>query len=322
MSKTQNGEKMQYPAIAQRFLQGVNDGRGYLEISPSEDCRLSDCVNDARSLEIELKSRGFSKKTVKSYLYYNADFLRFVGKSAGEATEEDVKNYMAFLIENRSASTASLALAAIRFFSKRVLMKDFEHINNPKRETKLPDILTRDEVRKMIEMTSNIKHKILLELLYGCGLRVSEVVNLRITDVSVHERVIHVRNGKGGKDRMVPLPRLTAQKLEFFMKVRDENNPYLIPSARGGKITTKTVYLVVKQSAERARVRKNVHPHTLRHSFATHLLENGHDIRVIQKLLGHADIKTTQIYTHISRDFLRNVTSPLDSTLYEGGALR
>ncbi len=302
--------------MAQRFLPRANGGGDFLEISlPSEGHQMRNPSNyrEMTALEAELRSRGFSGKTVKSYIHYNKDFMRFIGKSMGDIDERDVKNYMRFLLENRSVSTATLALASIRFFANNVLMKDFECIKNPRREMRLPDVLSREEVTMMMDSTKNIKHRILLELLYGCGLRVSEAANLKTTDVSMHERIIHVRQGKERKDRIVPLPGKTAQKLEFFLKVRDDSNPYLIPSGRGGKMTTKTIYLIVKQAAERAGIKKNVHPHTMRHSFATHLLENGHDIRVIQRLLGHADIKTTQIYTHLSRDFLRNVTSPLDA---------
>jgi integrase/recombinase XerD len=313
---------MQPPAITQRFLPRADERSGYLEIPAFRGASLREDVekpDSVTSLELELKSRGFSSKTLKSYLYYNRDFLRFVGKSMGDVDEQDVKEYMKFLIENRSVSTASLALASIRFFARKVLMKDFEGIDNPKREMKLPGVLSRQEVARMIEGTNNVKHRILLELLYGCGLRVSEAANLKVEDVCMHERVIHIRCAKGKKERIVPLPAKTAQKLEFFLRVRDDKNPYLIPSARGGKITTQTAYKIVRNAARKAGIRKNVHPHTLRHSFATHLLENGHDIRVIQRLLGHADIKTTQVYTHVSREFLRNVTSPLDAQAHEPG---
>ena len=227
------------PAIAdQRFHPNVDDSREFQPF-PSGDTPPSggegDFPRKMRTLETELRSRGFSIRTVKSYLYHNKEFIRFVGKRLGDVTESDVKSYMAFLLENQSPSTANLALASIKFFCRSVLMRDMDGIENPKRESRLPQVLTRDEVVRMMDSTKNIKHKILLELLYGCGLRVSEISSLETNDVNMYERMLHVRNGKGKKDRFIPLPRRTAQKLEFFLRIRDDDEPCLIPSSRGEK---------------------------------------------------------------------------------------
>jgi integrase/recombinase XerD len=182
---------------------------------------------------------------------------------------------------------------------------------NPKKNSDLPEILTIEEMKKLIDNCSNVKHKLIIKLLYGCGLRVNEIVNLRKENVNFEEGLIHIRLGKGKKDRFVKLPDSIKEDLQRYCGI--DYSKILFGSNRGGKLTTATVQAILKNSARKAEIIKRVYPHLLRHSFATHLLESGTDLRVIQKLLGHSDIKTTQIYTQISQQSIKNVRSPLDN---------
>ena len=147
-------------------------------------------------------------------------------------------------------------------------------------------------------------------MLYGCGLRVSEIINLRKEDLNFSESLLHIRLSKGKKDRFIKIPESIDKELQSYFNINE--NEFLFPSNRGGGLTTATIRAIVENAGRKAGIKKEVYPHLLRHSFATHLLENGTDLRVIQKLLGHADIKTTQIYTQISQASVRNVKSPLD----------
>ncbi|MBL7206852.1 MAG: tyrosine-type recombinase/integrase [Candidatus Aenigmarchaeota archaeon] len=264
-------------------------------------------------LEQELRIRGFSAKTVKSYLYHNKEFIKFVKRKIGDVSDLDVKDYIDFMLENHTATTVNLALSSIKFFFKEVLQKDL-NISGLKTEEKIPTVLTKEEVLEMIKLTANIKHKILLSFLYGCGLRVSEAIKLKIKDIYLKEGLVMVRLGKGKKDRSVPLPMKLKAMIEFYKRSIENNNPYIFaaPNKENYHISTKTAYLVVKQAAERACIEKDVHPHTLRHSFATHHLEQGTDIRIIQRLLGHSRLETTRLYTQVSTQLLKTATSPLD----------
>jgi len=191
------------------------------------------------------------------------------------------------------------------------VLKQKINIPHPKRNKKIPEVLTLGEVKKLIGVINNIKHKLIVKLLYGCGLRVSELVNLKKQDFNFAEGLIHIKLSKGKKDRFVKIPDSIKEELENYYKLNNEE--IFFPSARGGKLSTKSIQLIIKNSAKTAGIKKNISPHTLRHSFATHLLEQGIDLRIIQKLLGHSDIKTTQIYLSVSSQTIKNIKSPLDN---------
>ena len=163
----------------------------------------------------------------------------------------------------------------------------------------------------MIDSTSNIKHRLILKVLYGCGLRVSEIINLKKNNINFNEKLVHIKLSKNKRDRFVRIPDSLVGELEAYIKLN--NDEFLFPSNRGGKLTKKTIGKIVKNAGRKAEVKKQVYPHLLRHSFATHLLEAGIDLRIIQKLLGHSDIKTTQIYTQISQANIKNIRMPLDT---------
>jgi len=184
------------------------------------------------------------------------------------------------------------------------------NLPNPKKNQTIPDILTIKEIKRLIEVTNNVKHKLIIKLLYGCGFRVSEIVDLKKEDVNFEEGLIHIKLGKGKKDRFVKIPESIRNELKSYCNISDFK--ILFPSNRDGKLTTATIQAILKNAAKKAKIKKRVYPHLLRHSFATHLLEQGTDLRIIQKLLGHSSIKTTQIYTQISQASIKKVESPLD----------
>lgn len=259
-------------------------------------------------LEKELKIRNYSRKTIKGYLHSVNKFLKF---SAGRGLNiEIVRDYISSFIEKQTPSTINKDKFAIKFFFENVLHQELILPTIKKNKT-LPDILTIGEVRELINNTANIKHKLIIKMLYGCGLRVSEIVNLKVGDINFEEGLIHVRLAKGKKDRFVKIPCSVRLELENFIGISE--GIYLFSSNRGGKLTTATIQAILKNASKKAGIRKRVYPHLLRHSFATHLLESGTDLRIIQKLLGHSDVKTTQIYTQISQASIKNIKSPLDS---------
>ena len=259
-------------------------------------------------LKRELEIRNFSRKTVKSYVYAVEKFLNYTGNNA--LNEETLKNYLQNLIKKQNPSTVSANLSAIEFFFDKVLNQRIK-LPHPKRNRTIPEILTKEEIKKLIDVTQNIKHRLIIKLLYGCGLRVSELINLKKEDFNFNENLLKIKLAKGRKDRFVKIPNSLKEEISKYIDL--VNSDFVFGSARGGKLTTKTIQLIIKNAAKKADIKKEVYPHLLRHSFATHLLEQGIDLRIIQKLLGHSDIKTTQIYTQISQQSIKNIKSPLDN---------
>ena len=255
----------------------------------------------------ELKLRNYSGETIKSYLNILDNFLKF----AQEVSNEEVKRYILKAIdEKRSTSSIKQRQAALKILFQ-ILGKE-EEFNLPfyRKESKLPDVLNREGVRKIIEFTKNPIHRLIIQLLYSGGFRVSEIVNLQPRDIDIERNVVIVRGGKGKKDRLTLLPKsLKEDILKHLLK----NSPkkFFFESNRQKKYSKRTIEEIVSKNSFGAIGRK-VKPHTLRHSFATHLLESGTDIRYIQKLLGHKNLRTTQIYTHVANSDLANIKSPLD----------
>jgi len=266
-------------------------------------------------LEKRLKLKGFSPRTIKSYKYNISNFLKFVNKKPENVQKEDIESYFMTLI-NKGKQTATIRLnySCLKFFFTWIVPKEinFHSIDQPKKKKSLPKVLAKSEIEKMIKITSNLKHKLLIELLYSSGLRVSEAINLKINEIDIENNVVRVNQGKGKKDRISILSeRFKKDLLNYLCKKRD-NDIYLF-SKGNSHVVLKTAQGVVAIAAKKAGLNKKVTPHMLRHSFATHLLENGTDIRYIQKLLGHSRLETTQIYTKVSNNDLKNIKSPLDS---------
>ena len=265
-------------------------------------------------LKQEMKLRGFSQKTVKSYTHYISECLRFASVSPREVTTAIVRGYLDFLATSgRSASTLNTVYSALRFYFEKIMKRSF-FINIPraKNKSRLPTVLSKQEVNKMLDLTKNPKHHCIISMLYGCGLRVSELVNIKMLDIDLDRKMLRVYKGKGSKDRYVMLPGKLFSILSSQENLKSKDD-YLFTNDRNGRLTTRSIGKIVKKSADLAGINKNVSPHTLRHSFATHLLEDGTDIRYIQELLGHARLETTQIYTHVANKNLKGITSPLDT---------
>jgi integrase/recombinase XerD len=269
-------------------------------------------MSNLEKLETELKLRAFSLKTVKSYLFYNKKFLEFIKKEPEQVTEEDVKKYIADLLsKNISPKSIVLIKAALKFFYDDILKKNIVNIKSPKISQKLPTVLTKEEVKKLIDSVENKKHKLIIKLLYSSGLRVSEVVNLKVGDIELDERIGWVRGGKGKKDRIFLISNKIVDDLKAQMR-RKGKTDFLFEGWKGA-MSPRSIQKIVSYAAKRAGISKPVSVHTLRHTFATHLLEAGEDIRKIQELLGHSNLSTTQIYTHVSTEELKKIKNPLDN---------
>lgn len=271
-------------------------------------------TSSLKKLEIELKLRGFSKQTSKMYLFYNTKFLEYIKKSPEEVTDDDIKEFLAHKMSEHSLSNASIALikASLKFFYTEMLGKNLSQIRTPKASKKLPVVLSRKEIKDLLYNTGNLKHRLLIELLYSTGLRLSECINLKYSDLDTSEGIGWVRMGKGAKDRIFIISDMFRNDLLEYIEKTGDDGKGLIFSVNGRKMSARGIQHAIKVSAQRAGIQKSVHVHTLRHSFATHLLENGVDIRKIQTLLGHSNLQTTQIYTQVSSEEIKKIKSPLD----------
>jgi len=264
-------------------------------------------------LETELKISKSSPHTIKNYVRANREFFNFIKKSPEEINEQDVKKFLAEISE-RSAMSLIVFLSAIRYSFINILKIDpTAGIKRPKREKRLPTVLTKEEVRKLLKSIENKKSKLMISLIYACGFRVSELVNLKISNLDFEDNIGHVKQGKGKKDRIFNIPLFLKKPLLKRVKLQIEKREEYLFTGPNGKLTDRNIQKIIKKYAEKAEIKKDVHPHTLRHSFATHLLENNVDIRKIQELLGHADLSTTQIYTHVSTEELKKIKSPIDN---------
>lgn len=259
----------------------------------------------------EMKLRNYSKNTLDSYIRVVREVYIFFGKPLNELKTEDLKKYLLHLHDQgKSSQSISLAANAINFLYTQIYKKsDFEKIRHPKKSKKLPIVLNREEIRLILSQTNNLKHKTILGLSYGSGLRVSEVVNLKVQDIDCVDRTVIIRQGKGKKDRISVLSENLIDSINSMIAGKEKND-YVFISERGGCLTTETVQKIFKNCLQKSGVKKPATFHSLRHSFATHLLENGVDIRYVQELLGHQNIRTTQIYTRLTNPGFKKIKSP------------
>jgi integrase/recombinase XerD len=262
--------------------------------------------------ENELKLRNLSTKTIKSYIGELNRYFLYKREDLDTPDIENIKKYLLGKYElGYSSRTVNVSLQAIKFFYRDVQKLDFViDIKHAKTPHKLPVVLSRNEINEIISATSNEKHRLLLALSYGAGLRVSEIVNLQVRDISTPELSITIRQSKGNKDRLSVIPEKLALEIEKIIICKDSND-YLFESERGGKLTIRTAQKIFDNSLKKTGIKKSATFHSLRHSFATHLLENGTDIRYVQALLGHSNIRTTQVYTQVTNPMLKNIRSPL-----------
>jgi len=260
----------------------------------------------------ELKLRNYSPKTIKTYVFCISEYLRYKSSNFKNLDEENIKDYLLKLQNSgKSSQTVNLHLNSIKYLYRDVL-KNYRKINIrfSKRSQKLPIVLSRAEIRQIINLISNQKHKIIIALSYGAGLRISEAQNLKVRDINFSELTIHLKETKGGKDRITVLPQKLKNILHKITVLKNAND-FVFESERGGKLSTRTLQKIFENALLKSGVKKPATFHSLRHSFATHLLENGIDVRYVQELLGHANIRTTQIYTHVTNPNLKNIKSPL-----------
>ncbi|HLC64960.1 MAG TPA: site-specific tyrosine recombinase/integron integrase [Candidatus Nanoarchaeia archaeon] len=252
----------------------------------------------------EMKLRGFSPRSIKSYCYHINDFMEYCnGKFSGSMK----RAYLLHLLERgKEPSSVRLASSAIDFFTLFVRHETPQEVPLPKKKKHIPDVLTKQQIKSMMQTTENIRHRLIIEILYSSGIRLSELLNLKVEDISFESNTIRVRDGKGAKDRLTLIGKNTAAKIKSLF------DSGLIFRGRKGRCSGKSVQLVISNAAKRAGIKQKVTPHMLRHSFATHLLESGVDIRYIQSLLGHERLATTQIYTRVAKNKLELIKSPLD----------
>mgnify|MGYP001948626655 CR=1 FL=1 len=268
-----------------------------------------------KKLETELKIRGHTEATIKAYLVQNKRFFEFIKKEPSKITEDDIKEYTAYLIAERNQKPASvnLALSSIKFFFENIMKKKlFTDIKPPKLEKKLPTVLTKEEMKRLLDVIRNPKHHLLIELLYSSGLRVSEAVKLKIDDLDFDEHMGRVISGKGKKDRNIILSKRLVENVQEYVATRKRESEYLFTGNNNKHLSVRMAQKIVSEMAQKAGIKKRVFCHALRSSFATHLLEDGVDIRYIQSLLGHSSISTTERYTKVSTEQLKKIRSPLD----------
>lgn len=261
-------------------------------------------------LKNELKLRGFSNLTVRNYSFFVEKFLKHANKQSDNLNEDDAKAYLSSLYDTKSKNTIMLAAASLKFLFNEILKKEFSSVRMPKKERRLPEVLSKEEVKRLIDSTDNNKSRLIVSLLYSAGLRVSELVNLKKEDINLNEKTGWVRRGKGNKDRLFVLSENLSKEITEYLNERAENK-YVFSKEK--PLTTRNIQKIIYGLRRRAGISKKITPHTLRHSFATHLLEQGTDIRMIQTLLGHASLNTTQVYTHISTEQIKKVQNPLDN---------
>lgn len=267
----------------------------------------------------ELRLRNYSLKTIKAYISSLRKFVRyFHPRHPRELIDDDIRNYLLHLLikEEQAASTVNQVFNALRLLYVDLYKRPFVigSLPRPLKEKKLPDVLNEDEVKRLFACVPNLKHRTMLMLAYGCGLRVSELVKLRIEDIDGQRGLIHIRGAKGKRDRYTIFPEsLRKQLLLYWKKYNLGTSGWLFPSHTADHhLAARSLQAVTERAVKAARITKPASMHTLRHSFATHLLERGTDLRYIQALLGHQSVKTTEIYTHVSNRSLERILSPLD----------
>jgi len=263
-------------------------------------------------VKIELKYRNYSPQTIDSYLGCLKDFFAYLGGNYDKFNEFQVKEYLVKLKDKGlSGQTINVRLNAIKFFYENIIKTPFKiDIKYSKKPKRLPVILSRDEITRIIESTTNPKHRLIIALTYGAGLRVSEIIRLKIKDIDLPGLQLNIRQAKGQKDRITVIPARLKDQITQYMAGKQADD-YLITSERGGHLTERTAQVIFERAKEKSGIKNDATFHSLRHSFATHLLENGVDVRYVQELLGHANIRTTQIYTHLTNLALKNIKSPL-----------
>ena len=271
----------------------------------------------------KLKLKGYSHQTVKNYTNHIKRFIIFIGEDPNRLIENDINKYILYLkeVKKNSHSFINQFISAAKIFFKEILDKhDISiKINRLKKRKSLPTVLSKLEVKKIIHSLDNIKHKTILSLIYSSGMRVSEVIKLKLKDIDEDRMMIHIRGSKGYKDRYTLLSKTVLKEINLYKKlynVKSYEGKWLFPGLDKSKhLSARSVQKIFKKACKLTDIKKDVSVHSLRHSFATHLLEQGVDLRYIQELLGHKSSKTTEIYTHVSKRSIKKIVNPIDEIL-------
>ncbi|MCW8981238.1 MAG: site-specific integrase [Altibacter sp.] len=299
-------------ASEKEFLRNASSEKRLLALPPERTALFETFVN-------YLKGKRYSKNTIKVYGGFVKEFLQFTAGTPPESlTENDVRLYIEWAVEtlDYSISTHRQLVGGLKQFAYfyPVCAIDPESIERPRKDRKLPTVLSKEEVLEILRVTKNLKHRAVLALLYSSGLRIGELISLELNCFDLERKQLHIKNAKGRVDRVVIL---AESFIPLFRNYYYSYQPkrYFVENPNGGKYSAGTIRVVLKQSCKLAGIVKRVSPHTLRHSYATHLLENGTDLRYIQVLLGHSRPETTMIYTHVATRDLQAIQSPLDAAL-------
>lgn len=271
--------------------------------------------------ESKLKMKRYADSTIESYLAMLKKFFNYCyPMSLEDINRDQIQAYLEDIVFNKkvSASYQNQAINAIKFYFEKVLGQEriVYQIDRPRERKKLPVVLSQYEVQRILSSVKNLKHKVILSTIYGCGLRISECINLKIEDIDSSMNRVVVRNAKGKKDRLTLLPQSLLEQLRDYYKSYKPKT-WLFEGPNNTQYTASSIRKVFSRALVSAKIRKPASVHSLRHSFATHLLESGTNLRYIQKLLGHNSSKTTEIYTHVANSNLTNIKSPLDNIMDE-----
>lgn len=300
---------------ANRALLGLQPSRHPL-LSKSSLILAAEVQLKIQEFHLWMRSKRYSENTMKTYLEALTSFLVYYkDKAISSIDNRDLILFNnEYILKNKlSASYQNQIVNAVKLFYRTIEQKAMneELIHRPKRYNPLPKVISVDEVGQLLNSLENIKHKSMLCLIYSAGLRRGELIEMKIQAIDSKRMLIHIHNAKGNKDRVVPLSETALLLLrEYFRAYKPKE--YLFEGQDGGKYSERSLALVLKKACETAGIGKNVNLHMLRHSYATHLLEGGTDLRYIQELLGHKSSRTTEIYTHVSKDAIRKIISPLD----------
>ena len=280
------------------------------------DDRIEEKKDYIDNFKTEINLRGYSKNTLDSYIYTIQCFMDFTKKTPKDMTEDDIKRYLVYLQQGKGATSTTIHrhLNAIRSFLRISKSNAAENIKLPKISKKLPEFLSVEETKRLLSSIENVRDRSIIQLLYACGIRVSELVNLN--KENIESNAVKIIRGKGSKDRIVYADDGTLKRIKSYLKTRNDTEKALFTNSKKERITQRSVQRMVKHYADKSGMTKNVTPHTLRHSFATHLLQNDADIMIIKELLGHSNLSTTQIYMHVTnkrKESVYNKAHPLSS---------
>lgn len=267
--------------------------------------------NYTEQLDRELRLRNYSRKTRESYCRCVNEYITVIGNPLPYQKKRVEDFLLSKQEKGLSPQTINLSLNAIKHFYREILgVRSRIDIKFAKRSKKLPIVLSRQEIQILLATITNAKHKLMIAIAYGAGLRVSEIINLHVADVLVDELTLHIKEAKGKKDRITLIPEKMKSDLQSLLAGK-QGDDIVFASERGGKLSERTAQKVFEHALRKAGIQKQATFHSLRHSFATHLLENGVDVRYVQELLGHQNIRTTQLYTQVTNPMLKNIKSPL-----------